>query len=106
MRFFVESIFPSTICFYWINESHVAHFRTLPCSYEGTWAHLAGRVSFAGITLGDVWPCAVIAQRALEIHTNPAGDTPPTAGVNLGSIAGAVEQTKPEIIVPFHKLTR
>ena len=65
-----------------------------------------GRVSVAGITLGDVWPCAALAQRAPAIHTDPAGDTPPTVGVKLGSIAGAIEQTKPEIMVPFHKLTQ
>jgi hypothetical protein len=64
-----------------------------------------GRMSVAGVPLGDVWPCAAFVQRALV----PPGDISSTVGVKLSPIVGvdtALEQTTTEIMVPFHKLTQ
>ena len=62
-----------------------------------------GPESIADVSLGDVWPCAVLAQRDLAIHPDSTGDVSssvdPEAHVDI-------EQKKAEIMVPFHKLTQ
>ena len=63
------------------------------------------RESIADVSLGDVWPCAVLAQRDLAIHPDSAGDVSPSVDPEA-HVDPSIEQKKAEIMVPFHKLTQ
>lgn len=65
-----------------------------------------GRVSLAGVSLGDVWPCNALT-RDVPSLSEATSLSPPPAGIKF-SPGGESTSTasEAETMVPFHKLTQ